>query len=109
MFKVGDLVIVKDPTPYLDNTYRTEGLPFNRNGMQRYVDSPFIISHTHKEEAWLNEREYTLMHLEGFDDYDVGQYVWHESWLRRFDIGDMCVPNEFEDIDENTIDFSKLI
>lgn len=107
-FKVGDLVVVKDPTPYLDNTYRTEGLPFNRNGMQRFVNSLFVISQTHKEEAWLNEHEYTLRHLEVFDDYDVGQYVWHESWLRRAGIN---IPNEeIEDIDiENTIDFNRLI
>lgn len=108
MFKVGDLVVVKDPTPYLDNTYRTEGLPFNRNGMQRYVNCLFVISQTNKEEAWLNEHEYTLRHLEVFDDYDVGQYVWHESWLRRAGITN----EEIEDIDidiENTIDFDRLI
>lgn len=94
MFNVGDLVVVKDPTPYLDNTYRTEGLPFNRNGMQRYVNYLFIISQTHKEEAWLNEHEYTLRHLEVCDDYDVGQYVWHESCLQKIEVYDEldCVP-----------------
>jgi hypothetical protein len=103
-FKVGDLVVVKDPTPYLDiysikdNLFLTDNLFFTEE-MRRYINGYFIIKKIECD-------GYKLAHLALSGDRKIGHYVWHESWLERRDIG---VPNEFEDIDENTIDFSKLI
>lgn len=97
-FKVGDFVVVKDPMQYLDMYGGTDNLYFSEE-MRRYINGHFIIKKIERD-------GYKLAHLALSGDRKIGHYVWHESWLERRDIG---VPNEFEDIDENTIDFSKLI
>lgn len=97
-FKVGDFVVVKDPTPYLDMYGGTDNLYFSEE-MRRYINGHFIIKK-------IKYDGYILAHLALSGDRKIGHYVWHESWLEKFDIG---IHNEFEDIDENTIDFSKLI
>ena len=80
MFDVGDLVMVIDPTPYLDENSHTDGLYFNNLKMSAFIGRTFIVSNR------LSKSRYKLKYIDESDciekDYDVVQrWTWTDEWL----------------------------
>jgi len=82
-FKVGDFVVVKDPTPYLDDGEFTDGLYFN-DRMSVFIGRMFRVI---KEDY---DGTYKLAYIDESDrledTYDVvTRWVWNKKWLMPAD------------------------
>ena len=82
-FKVGDFVVVNDPTPYLDDGDFTDGLYFN-DKMRVFIGRIFRVSKI--EDGITYELEYIDEHdcLEESDDV-ITRWFWNEKWLMPAD------------------------
>ena len=83
-FKVGDFVVVNDPTPYLDDDDFTNGLYFN-DRMRVFIGRMFRVT---KEDA---DGTYRLAYIDKSDSledtYDdvVTRWSWNKKWLMQAD------------------------
>lgn len=90
MFKVGDFVMVNDPTPYLDNSEFTDGLYFN-DRMHVFIGRIFKVSKIERQVIFHKhdityKLEYIDKHdcLEGSNDV-ITRWYWNEKWLMPAD------------------------
>lgn len=82
-FKIGDFVVVNDPTPYLDDGVFTDGLYFN-DRMRVFIGRIFRVSKIQGDNTY--KLEYIDKHdcLEGLNDV-IPRWSWNEKWLAPAD------------------------
>lgn len=82
-FKIGDFVVVNDPTPYLDDGDFTNGLYFN-DRMRVFIGRIFRVSKIQNDITY--KLEYIDKHdcLEGSNDV-ITRWSWNEKWLAPTD------------------------
>lgn len=82
-FKVGDFVVVNDPTPYLDESDSTNGLYFN-DRMRVFIGRIFKVSKVQNDNTY--KLKYIDKHdcLEGSNDV-ITRWSWNEKWLALTD------------------------
>lgn len=82
-YKIGDFVVVNDPTPYLDDSNFTDGLYFN-DRMRVFIGRIFRVSKIQSDLTF--KLEYIDKHdcLEG-SNYVITRWSWNEKWLMPAD------------------------
>lgn len=89
-YNEGDIVVVVDPKPFLDDRGYTDGLYFNDTKMSVFIGREFIIS-----QRW-NRNRYKLRYIDEYDCQEtesgrIEEWIWNEKWL---------VPASEYDLDE---------
>lgn len=79
-YNEGDIVIVVDPKPFLDNMNYTDGLYFNNTRMRVFIGRKFIVSRR------LDKNKYKLRYINKYNCMETGshrieEWVWNEKWL----------------------------
>jgi hypothetical protein len=90
-FKIGDFVVVNDPTPYLDDGVFTDDLYFN-DRMRVFIGRIFIVSKIQGDNTY--KLKYIDKHecLEGRNDV-ITRWSWNEKWLM---LADEFAPDEID-------------
>ncbi len=83
-YNEGDIVVVVDPKPFLDDGNHTDGLYFNNTRMSVFIGREFIISKRR------NKNTYRLRYIDEHDcieieDYRIEEWIWNEKWLMPAD------------------------
>jgi hypothetical protein len=79
-YNEGDVVVVVDPKPFLDNRNYTDGLYFNDTRMSVFIGRKFIISRRR------NKNTYRLRYIDEHDCLEtkscrIEEWIWNENWL----------------------------
>lgn len=104
-FKVGDFVMVNDPTPYLDDCDFTNGLYFN-DRMRVFIGRIFRVSEIQRQVIFYELDHLNVPHditykLEYIDKHDclegrndvITRWSWNEKWLM---LADEFAPDEID-------------
>jgi hypothetical protein len=82
-FNEGDVVVVVDPKPFLDNRGYTDGLYFNNTRMSVFIGRTFIISRRR------GKNTYRLRYIDECDCLEteskssrIEEWIWNEKWLK---------------------------
>lgn len=78
-FKVGDFVVVNNPTPYLDDDSHTDGLYFN-DRMRVFIGRTFRIVKMDSDSTYKLGYIDTSDNLEKADDV-ISRWSWNKKWL----------------------------
>ena len=83
-YNEGDIVVVVDPKPFLDNRGYTDGLYFNNTRMRVFIGRTFIISRRR------NKNTYKLRYIDEYDCLEtesnrIEEWIWNEKWLMPAD------------------------
>jgi len=79
-YNKGDIVVVVDPNPFLDDRNYTDGLYFNNTEMSVFIGRKFIISSRRNKDTYILRYadKHDCLEAEG---HKIEEWIWNEKWL----------------------------